>query len=78
MSGAHVWHGQFGGLDADRRGAEWKGGYQVVWQNGAADQYVIWTVDGNGNFLSQSAICCPATSFALESLEAVFQPGSQR
>ena len=23
-------------------------GYQVAWQNGAANQYVIWDVDNNG------------------------------
>ena len=43
----------------------------VVWRNTVLNQYVTWTVDGNGNFLSQSALLSP-TSFALESLETPF------
>ena len=53
MSGALVTAGQFGNwnpIGAEQIG----GGYRVVWQNGSADQYVVWTVDGNGNFLSQT------------------------
>ena len=25
-------------------------GYQVVWKNGGADQYVVWNLDSNGNW----------------------------
>ena len=50
----------------------WSGGYQVVWKNGSADQYSLWTTDLNGNFLSSSNVMSGG-SYALESLEAVFQ-----
>ncbi len=49
----------------------WSGGYQVVWQNGTADQYAIWTTDLGGNFLSSSNVMSGG-SYALESLEASF------
>ena len=53
-------------------GAEQSGqNFVVVWRNTVLNQYVTWTVDGNGNFLSQSALLSP-TSFALESLETPF------
>ena len=45
--------------------------YQVVWKNGGADQYFVWTTDGNGNFLSQGAVLS-GTSLTLESLETTF------
>src|SRR5712691_11518138 len=32
------------------------GGYQVVWKNGAADQYVVWTTDVSGNYLSSGSV----------------------
>ena len=47
------------------------GDYQIVWKNGSADQYVVWTTDSNGNFLSQGAVLS-GTSLALESLEPTF------
>jgi hypothetical protein len=38
-------------------GAEQNGGvYQVLWRNGVLSQWVVWTVDGNGNFLSQGSL----------------------
>jgi Tryptophan-rich Synechocystis species C-terminal domain/Leishmanolysin len=70
MSGALVAAGQFGAWTPT--GAEQSGlGYLVVWKNTALNQYVTWSVDGGGNFLSQSAALSP-TSFALESLEVPF------
>ena len=51
-------------------GAEQAGNtYQVVWRNGAADQYLAWTVDLNGNFLSQGGIVSGASWYA-ESFES--------
>jgi hypothetical protein len=47
------------------------GGYQVVWKNGAADQYVVWTTDVSGNFLSAGSVMSGG-SLALESLETTF------
>ncbi len=38
-------------------GAEKVGsGYQLVWKNGSADQYIVWTVDSNGNWKSRSDV----------------------
>ena len=54
-AGADVVAGQFGAwtpLGAEKVGT----GYQVVWQNGSADQYVIWNTDSNGNWKSQSDV----------------------
>jgi serralysin len=47
-------------------------GYQVVWKNGSADQYTVWTTDSNGNYLSGGAVVS-GSSYAMESLEPTFQ-----
>jgi serralysin len=49
----------------------WSGGYQVVWKNGSADQYTLWTTDMNGNFLSSSNLMS-GSSAALQALETSF------
>ena len=70
FSGAAVTVGQFGAWTP--LGAEpGAGGYQVAWKNGSADQYIVWTTDTNGNWLSQGAVLS-AASFALQSLETTF------
>ena len=56
-------------LDADRRGAgsEWDvSGRLEEWR---PDQYVVWTTDSNGNFLSQSSV---QTAAGLQYLEPAF------
>ena len=71
MSGAAVTAGQFGlwtPIGAEQVGS----GYQVAWQFGTADQYIVWTLDSSGNFLSQGAVTS-GNSLALQSLEASFQ-----
>jgi len=71
LSGAAVTAGQFGPWTPI--GAEQTaGGYQVAWQFGTADQYIVWTLDSTGNFLSQGAVTS-GNSLAFESLEASFQ-----
>src|SRR4029077_14527748 len=70
FGGGPVTMGQFGAwtpIGAEQSG----GGYLVVWKNAVTDQYVAWSVDGGGNFLSQSA-ALSATSSAIESLETAF------
>jgi hypothetical protein len=53
-------------------GAErWSGGFQVVWKNGSADQYTLWTTDMNGNFLASSNVMSGASA-ALRALETSF------
>ena len=70
MSGAAVTVGQFDTwtpIGAEHSG----GGYLVVWKNGAADQYIVWNVDGGGNLLSTGSRLSGA-SYALQSLESAF------
>ena len=53
--------------EAGRRSARSKvgSGYQVVWKNGSADQYIVWNVDSNGNWLRR-VLCWPVKVAALE------------
>ena len=70
-AGADVVAGQFGAwtpLGAEKVGT----GYQVVWQNGSADQFLFWNTDSNGNWKSQSDLVS-GSSYALQSLETTFQ-----
>ena len=63
--------GQFGAwtpLGAEKVGT----GYQMVWQNGSADQYLVWSTDSNGNWKSQTDVGT-GSSYALQSLEATLQ-----
>ena len=71
MSGALVMDGQFGGAWAPIGAEQINGLYKVVWSNVGFDQYVIWTVDGNGNFLAQSNVL-HAGNAELQSLEPGF------
>lgn len=68
--GAPVVVGQFSGWSpiATEQTAS---GYQVVWKSVSADQYIVWSVDSNGNYLTNTA---PASGFtsAMESLELTF------
>ena len=43
----------------------------VVWKNGAADEYIVWILDGSGNSVSQSAVLY-AASTELQVLEPGF------
>jgi serralysin len=70
FGGTYVAAGQFGAWKPI--GAEQTaGGYQVAWQNGIADQYVVWNTDSGGNFLSQSAVVS-GSSQTVRSLESGF------
>ena len=69
FGGAPVTAGQFGAwtpFAAEQVAA----GYEVVWKMGA-DQYILWTTDGSGNWLSQSAVLSGASA-AVVSREADF------
>ena len=69
--GSDVVAGQFGAwtpLGAEKVGT----GYQMVWQNGSADQYLVWSTDSNGNWKSQTDVGT-GSSYALQSLEAALQ-----
>jgi hypothetical protein len=70
-AGADVVTGQFGAwtpLGAEKVGS----GYQVVWKNGSADQYILWNVDGDGHWTSQSSVLSGA-HIALQTAELAFQ-----
>ena len=74
-AGSDVVAGQFGAwtpLGAEKTA----NGYQVAWQNGAANQYVIWDVDNNGNERSMTAVLSGASP-ALEALEPTSPSGSE-
>ncbi|MBR1249457.1 M10 family metallopeptidase C-terminal domain-containing protein [Bradyrhizobium sp. AUGA SZCCT0169] len=69
--GAPVTAGQFGAwtpIGTEQTAS----GYQVVLKNGTADSYIVWSVDSNGNYLTNTA---PAsgTSSGIVSLEMSFQ-----
>jgi hypothetical protein len=69
--GSDVVTGQF--LAWTPLGAEKVGpGYQIVWKNGGADQYVIWNTDSNGTWKSQSDPVS-GSAYALQSLETTLQ-----
>ena len=69
-NGALVASGQFGSWTP--LGAELVGSvYKVVWKNGGLDQFVVWDVDSNGNWLSQSAAVA-GSNVLIRSLEAGF------
>jgi hypothetical protein len=68
--GSAVTVGQFAAwaaLGAERAG----GGYQVVWKNGSADEYKVWTTDGNGMMVSMGAVVS-GTDAGLQALETAF------
>ena len=46
-------------------------GYEVAWKVPAADQYIVWNTDSNGNHVSQTAVMS-GSSAALESFETSF------
>jgi serralysin len=69
-NGSLVAPGQFGNWTP--LGAELVNGvYQIVWKNGALDQFVVWTVDSNGNYLSQSAVVSGSNAL-IQTLEPGF------
>ena len=71
-AGADVVAGQFGAwtpLGVEKVGS----GYQVVWKNGSADQYIVWNVDSNGNCISYATGVMSGSEYAFQSLETAFQ-----
>ena len=71
VGGAMLAEGQLGAwkpIGAEKAGD----GYQVVLQNGTANQYLIWDVDINGNERSSTAVIS-GDNPTLEALEGVFR-----
>ena len=48
------------------------GGYIVAWKSVSADQYVVWSTDSSGNYLSSLTGTVSGSSTALETLEPTF------
>jgi serralysin len=73
---------KFGGvpLTAGQFGSGWtilgaeavSGGYDVAWKNTAGGFYNIWSVDSNGNYVSDLLGGAAPNSAALESFETIF------
>jgi hypothetical protein len=70
-SGAYVQTGAWVPIGAEHNAS---GGYQVVLKNftAGADQFVLWTTDSSGNFLSSGGVMS-GSSYAMEALEPTFQ-----
>ena len=49
------------------------GGNVVMWKNGVADQYLVWSADAGGNFMWQSSGTMSASSAVMQALEATLQ-----
>src|SRR5439155_1171089 len=47
-------------------------GYDVAWKMPGADQYIVWSTDSSGNYISSITDVVSGTSSTLESLETVF------
>ncbi|MCF8531929.1 MAG: hypothetical protein K9G48_02905 [Reyranella sp.] len=70
--GAAYVEGQFGAWTAI--GAEQVGsGYQAAFKNGSADQYVVWNLDGNGNYTGNATAAVAGSDATLRALETTFQ-----
>ena len=70
--GADVTAGEFGGWMPI--GAVTDGnGYDVAWKNTSTNQYTVWTTDSNGNYTGNLIGAVSGNSYALKSLEPVFQ-----
>ena len=72
MPAAAIVQGQFGQLDRPIGAEQTAGGYSVVLKLGTADQYTVWTTDGSGNYLSNSAVVA-GSDCRVTSLESSFQ-----
>ena len=70
QNGADVVVGQFGGW-VPIGAVQTASGYDVAWELPGANEYTVWTVDSNGNYLSSDGILS-GTSTTLESFAPIF------
>ena len=70
--GADVTAGEFGAW-TPIGAVQTASGYDVAWKNTATGQYTVWTTDSNGNYTGNLIGAVSGNSYALESLEPVFQ-----
>ena len=70
LGGANISAGQFGAwtpIGAEQTAT----GYEVAWHNTATNQYSIWTLDSNGNYITNNG-ALSGTSATIESFETSF------
>src|SRR5262249_53552372 len=48
-------------------------GYEIALKNGSADQYMLWTTDANGNYVTTALSAAPGSDSTLQSAETLFQ-----
>ena len=70
-AGADVTAGEFGAW-TPIGAVQTASGYDVAWKNTATGQYTVWTTDSNGNYTGNLIGAVSGNSYALESLEPVF------
>jgi hypothetical protein len=71
-NGAAVAAGQFGTSTPIGAVQVTGGGYDVAWHDTGSGQYTVWSVDSNGNYLSNLIGAVSGSSTTLESLETTF------
>jgi hypothetical protein len=71
LNGTAVLAGQFGTI-APIGAEQTASGYDVAWKVPGADQYLIWSTDSSGNYLSAITSLVSGTSTTLEGFETVF------
>jgi hypothetical protein len=69
--GADVTAGQFGAW-VPIGAVQTASGYDVAWEIPGANEYIIWSTDSNGNYVSDLTVTVSGTSTALESFESIF------
>jgi serralysin len=69
FNGAPIMVGQYGGSWALVGGELVSGGYEAAWKLTGTDQYVIWSLDSGGNYLSSTGAVSGA-AWALQSHES--------
>jgi autotransporter passenger strand-loop-strand repeat protein len=69
--GAPVTVGEFGAI-TPIGALQTSGGYEFVWKIPGSDQYTVWNIDSNGNYISNAVGLVSGSSFAIESLETSF------
>ena len=70
-AGSNVTVGEFGGW-TPIGAVQTASGYDIAWKNAGTNQYTVWTTDSNGNYTGNLVGAVSGNSYALESLESVF------
>jgi 20S proteasome alpha/beta subunit len=72
LAGSAVVAGQFGAGVVPIGAEQTASGYEIAWKVTGADQYVVWNLDSNGNYVSAVTGLVSGASFAVEALEPSF------